>query len=117
MTDIQTPKEILLDIMNAFCLSTQNLDKVYKLSGIKGRLYNGKRSNEQHRKIILRAITDDKAREIINQMPFPYIETAYGHYERERERLDYWEDILVPLPKIKGYRLECVSQNFATFYR
>lgn len=109
-------KNILEDVMKAFCLSTQNLDKVYKLSGIKAQLYNGKRNYYQLRKLILRAITDDKAKEIINNMPFPYIETARGEYIRER-KFEFWvDDVLVPLPKKKGYRMESMHHQYSIKY-
>jgi hypothetical protein len=108
-------KEILKDILEAFCLSSQNMNKVYKLSGIKGQLYNGKRNNYQLRDLLLRAINEDKAKEIINQMPFPYIETADRH--SIKENTDTWENILVPLEKKRGNRLECVTQDYAIFYR
>ncbi len=108
-------KEILLDILNAFCLSTVNIEKVYKLSGIKGRLYNGKRSNDQLRRILIRAISNEKAKEIINKMPFPYIEKFYGNYIKEDR--NKWEDILVPMGKKKGNRLECTTQDYVIFYK
>jgi len=108
-------KIILSDIVNAFCLSSQNLDRAYRLSGIKASFYNGKRSNEQLRKLLLRAITEDKAKEIINKMPFPYIETANGNWIKTDT--DNFENILVPLEKKKGYRMECVSQNYTLSYR
>lgn len=108
-------KQILEDIINAFCLSTQNLRTAHELSGIKGQFFNGKRSNTQLRNLLLRAISNDKAKEIINQMPFPYIEIADRHYIKENT--DTWKSILVPLEKKKGNRLECVTQSYTIFYR
>jgi hypothetical protein len=112
------PKKVLLDIMNAFCLSSVNLDKVYKLSGIKARLYNGKRSNEQLRKVLLRAISNEKAKEIINQMPFPYIETADKIFEKQ-ERDCHWfiENTLTEIPKKRGNKIECPTSNYSIYYK
>ena len=108
-------KQILSDILNAFCLSSENLKLVFELSGIKGQLYNVTRSNEQLRKILLRAISDDKAKEIINKIPFPYIQTANSQYIKENT--DNWKNILVPLEKKKGNRLECITQNYVQFFK
>jgi hypothetical protein len=112
------PKEVLNDIMNAFCLSSQNLDKVYKLSGIKAEFYNGKRTNEQLRRLLLRAINNDKAKEIINKMPFPYIETAGKIFEKREHDCHYFiENVLQELPKKKGYKIQCTTEPYRIFYR
>ena len=112
---MNTAKNVLSEILDAFCLSTQNLDRAYRLSGIKCQLYNGKRSNAQLRKLLLRAISEDKAKEIINKMPFPYIEIADKHFIKENT--DNWENILVPLENKKGYRLECITQDYIITYK
>ena len=120
-------KIILDDILNSFCLSSQNLNRVYKLSGIKAQLYNGKRSNDKLRAILLRAISEDKAQEIVNKMPFPFIE-EYKGTEELKEFINNthikshhsgckWEDILVPIEKKRGHRIECITQNYAMYYR
>ena len=112
------PKQILDDILNAFCLSSVNLDKVYKLSGINAKLYNGKRSNDQLRKLLLRAITNEKAKEIINQMPFPFIETADKIFEKQtRDCYYYIDNVLMELPKKRGYSIECSTSNYKIFYK
>jgi hypothetical protein len=112
------PKEVLNDIMNAFCLSSVNLDKVYKLSGINARLYNGKRTNEQLRKLLLRAISNDKAKEIINQMPFPFIETADKIFEKQEKDCHYYiENVLTELQKKRGNKIECPTSNYSIFYK
>jgi hypothetical protein len=112
------PKEVLNDIMNAFCLSSQNLDKVYGLSGIKAEFYNGKRTNEQLRRILLRAINDEKAKEIINKIPFAYIETADKIFEKNKRDCYYYiENVLQELPKKSGYRIECTTNPYTIFYK
>lgn len=117
-------KLILKDIMNAFCLSTQNLRRVHDLSGIGGNLYNGKRTNDKLRDILLRVIPEEKAKEIINKMGFPFIEEYYG-VEGTKNIIDSmhsdtgikWEDYLVPLERKRGYRMENVTKGSAIFYR
>ena len=112
------PKEVLNDIMNAFCLSSQNLDKAYRLSGIKAEFYNGKRTNEQLRRLLLRAINDDKAKEIINNIPFPYIETADKIFEKREHDCHYFiENVLQELPKKKGYKIQCTTDPYTIFYK
>lgn len=106
-------KEILKDILDAFCLSTQNTNKVYKLSGIKSPLFNGKRNYDQIRALLLRAISEDKAKEIINQMPFPFISVHSGVWINDITKRDF-EEILVPLEKKKGYRMENVTTGWRT---
>jgi hypothetical protein len=73
-----TAKLILKDILTTNIFRNLNIDKVYRLSGIKGKLYNGKRSNDKQSNILLRAINEQKAKEIVNQMPFPYIQCYKG---------------------------------------
>lgn len=69
-------KTTLRSILTAFCLSSQNIKKVQKLTGITN-LWNGKRTTDQAVNILVRAIPDHKAKEIINAMPFPFIENYH----------------------------------------
>lgn len=115
------PKQILEEILNSFCLSSENLKKVYKLSGIKAQLYNGKRSNEQLKKLLLRAISEEKAKLIINEMPHPFIETYHGK-EYLKEFIDgmikkpkrWEEEVLSP---IKLGRIENITKGYSIIYK
>ncbi len=117
-TTTYNPKEVLKDILNAFCLQSQNIDKVYKLSGIKAPIYNGKRSSDKCKAILLRAISNNKAKEIINQMPFPYIETADKIFEKNQRNCHFYIDnVLQELPKKRGNKIECTTEPYSVFYR
>ena len=122
-------KDILLDILNAHCMTTENLNKAYKLSGIKANLYNGKRDYYKLRRLFIRAISNDTAKYIINNMPFPYIENYNGtEYLREFieskyppieqiGRIDYWiDEVLIPITKKAGQYIECVTANYSIHY-
>jgi hypothetical protein len=112
------PKEVLSDILNAFCFESERIQQVYNLSGIKAQLYNGKRSNDRCKKLLLRAISKDKAKEIINNIPFPYIETADKIFEkREHDHHYYIKNVLQELPKKKGYKIQCTTEPYTIFYR
>ena len=110
-----TTKEILSDILNAHCLSTENTRKVYELSGIKAQLFNGKRNYYQIRNLLLRAISDEKAKEIINKMPFPFIGQYYGteHLKdfvnnsliKSRDYMFWIDNVLMETPKKRGYKI------------
>lgn len=115
-----TAKQILYDILHAFCMDTQNTNKVIKLTGIKGRIYNGKRDYWAIRKLIIRAITEQKAQEIINNMPFPFIEHWTPTEDKHKAWMDelfpsldehetfefYSKNVLCPIPMIAGQRME-----------
>lgn len=79
-------KDILYDIMCAFCRDTENTDKVIKLAGIKARVFNGKRDWWTIRKLLMRAISEEKAKEIINAMPFPFVERYYRQEAEAQKR-------------------------------
>jgi hypothetical protein len=120
-------KDTLEEIMNAFCMCSENIQKVYNLSGIKAQLYNGKRTREQLIKLLLRAINEEKAKEIVNKIPFPFIAEYHGtEYMKEfidntiitKRECGFWEtNVLAPLKIKRGYRMENVTQDYATQYR
>ncbi|MCA6368267.1 MAG: hypothetical protein IM631_12180 [Cytophagales bacterium] len=119
----------LYDILHAHCLSSQCTDEVFRLSGIKGRLYNGKRDYWQLRNILLRAISEQKAREIINQIPFPFIQNYYPGEDdaqvffsqsiQENRVSWFWmDDVLAPLTTPKGTgRIESAITGCGTTYK
>jgi hypothetical protein len=119
----------LYDILHAHCLSTQRTDEVFRLSGIKGNLYNGKRDYWQLRNILLRAISEQKARDIINQIPFPFIQKYYPgeddaqvFFSRsiQTNRISwFWmDDVLAPLTTPKGTgRIESVVTGCGSTYK
>lgn len=104
-------KDILYDIMCAFCMDTENTDKVIKLAGIKARVFNGKRDWWTIRKLLMRAISEEKTKEIINAMPFPFVERYYPqeaeaqkhyspmviNYPFERDSVFFMEEVLAPI--------------------
>ena len=67
----------LHDILHSFCLSTQRTNDVIRLAGVKAKVFNGKRDYWKVRQILLRAISEQKAQEIINQMAFPFVRNYY----------------------------------------
>jgi len=108
-------KAVLYDIIHADCLTTQNTNRVIAILGIKNLLY-GKRDYWHLRKLLLRVTSEQKAREIVNLMPFPFIE-EYRKNERaaqiffsapiqQTRDFRYWVDnVLAPISK-KGQRIE-----------
>ena len=106
-----TPKEILFSIMNAHC-KNHNFDIAIKILGIPmGKFVNN--TMTKCKEMLLDAITEDQAKEVINQMPFPYIETAIGYYGNHYSGINsiYWiNDVLVQRKKVQsvftGYGLE-----------
>jgi hypothetical protein len=122
-------KDVLLDILNAHCMTTENLNKAYKLSGIKASLYNGKRDYYKVRRLFIRAISNNTAKYIINNMPFPFIEDYNGteylrefieskqHPRSRIGRIDYWiNEVLIPIPKKAGQCIECVTEKYSIHY-
>ena len=122
------PKEILHEILNAFCLVSQNTNKVRKLTGIEIEIpREGMYITEMH-KIILSKITDEQAKDVINKMPFCYIENYSRTGDEFKEKVEklhnkekschFWiENVLSELPKKKGYAIENPRTGFKTFYR
>lgn len=118
-------KAVLYDIIHAHCLTSQNTDRVIKFLGIKN-IFNGKRDFWHLRKLLLRVTSEQKARDIVNLMPFPFIE---GYHKNERAAQiffsapiqqtrdsDYWVDnVLVPISK-KGQRIESIT-GYGIFLR
>lgn len=124
-------KDILYDIMCAFCLDSQNTQKVIKLAGIKAQVYNGKRDWWKIRKLLQRAIPEDRARAIINQMPFPFIENyspkeeeaqkRFGsiviNFPFERDSVYFMDEVLAPIQvgemksAITGYGVHIRKRN------
>lgn len=88
-------KDILYDIMCAFCLDTQNTNAVIKLAGIKANIFNGKRDWWKIRKLLIRAIPEEKAKEIINAMPFPFVER---YYPKEAEAQKHYSPMVINYP-------------------
>jgi hypothetical protein len=119
-------KEILKSILNAFCLQSENIKKVCNLAGINS-IWNGKRTTNQAVNILIRAISNEKARYIINSMPFPFIEEyspieqvtqdTLKHIHKPTRDSFFWIDSVVsPITK-KGERIESVITGNATFLR
>jgi len=124
-------KEILYDILHAHCLTTQNTDKVIKLAGIPTSIYNGKRDYWMIRKMILRIVSEERARQIINAMPYSFIENWSRKEDKHKAwiramfpemfritNLDtftfYRDNVLQPLPLKAGYRMENI-EGYAEF--
>lgn len=119
----------LYDILHAHCLSTQRTDEVFMLSGIKGSLYNGKRDYCKLRSILLRAISEQKAKEIINQIPFPFIQEYYPGEDDAQVLFSqsiqqirtswFWiDDVLAPLTTPKGTgRIESAATGCGSTYK
>lgn len=124
-------KAVLCDVLHAHCLYSQNIDEVIRLAGVSESIYNGKRNYSQIRELILRAMSEEKAREILNQMPFPFIEDWSWNYDKHQSWIKamfpdmnqvrgastfkYFKDkVLRPLPAIPGYQIEN-SEGFAEF--
>lgn len=111
-------KIILADILEAFCLKSENIKKVCELTGVKS-IWNGKRTQAQATKLLVRALSEEQAKDVINKMPFPFI-GIYDPLERPTQGMFkqmfppnrdsyYWiEDVLAPINK-RGRILSSVT--------
>ena len=50
-------------------------------------------------------------------MQFPFIETAFGHFEKERNCDFFIENVLVELPKKRGQSLKCITSDYIIVYK
>jgi len=110
-----TAKEIIKDIIEAHCLYSQNQKKVMMLADINSaEIYNGGNDYYQIIDKILNKVSEEKAKEIVNQMPFPFMQHYYPTEEPTQNILNkianlidynkrdsFWwiENVLSPLRK------------------
>jgi hypothetical protein len=103
----------LYDILHSYCLASERTNDVIRLAGVKATVFNGKRDYWKARNILLRAISEQKAQEIINQMPFPFIQKYHSGEDNAQEFFSrsiqqirsswFWRDnVLSPLTTKNG---------------
>jgi hypothetical protein len=119
----------LYDILHSFCLASERTNDVIRLAGVKAKVFNGKRDYWKVRNILLRAISEQKAQEIINQIPFPFIQKYYPGEDdaqvffsqsiQENRVSWFWmDDVLAPLTTPKGTgRIESAITGCGTTYK
>ena len=107
-------KQILSEILDAHCLYSENRRKVIKLANLNSQdIFNGQNDYYQVRNTILNNLNDDKAAEIVNAIPFPFIE-EYSPIEDKTQKslnnltglIDYYkrdsffwiENVLLDIP-------------------
>jgi hypothetical protein len=125
-------KQTLVDILDAFCLTTENRSKVMKLANIPSEsIFDGVNDYYQQREKILSLINEDTAKSIINQMPFPFIKDYYKDETKAQKAFTpyfdilhrsngfgqssmYWiNNVLCELPKKKGYQIRSEITQYA----
>ncbi len=92
----QPGKDWLKQILHAHCLTHTNYKRVLKHVGIAESVFCGLGYDAVADKI-LSLTNEDRARDIVNAMPFPFIETAVPVYTQERDSWYWIENVLADL--------------------
>lgn len=85
---IPTAKQTLKDIMTAFCFHFQNTQKVIKMAKIENP-YNGQKGHDEIVEFVLNQINEESAKEIVNKIPFPFVE---NYHPEERPTQEFFKN-------------------------